>query len=145
MPQLSDPNHVHEPVADNLRGVTEGLSRLISDHVELAKSELSENLKQAAKDLSLVGAGVGLLLLGWVLLMFAAGFALGAVVGDGVAFLIVSGVHLLVGLVLVVAFGSRLKNKDKLAPEETQQELRRDRHFLHRVRDIVREDRELPA
>jgi membrane protein len=145
MASIEDPNRVHEPVADNLRDVTEGLSRLVQEHVELAKSELRANLTKVAFDASLTGVGAGLLLLGWVLLMVAAGFALGTILGDGLAFLIVAGSHLVVGAALVGIFGMRLKNKDKLAPEETQQEFARDRQFLHKVREMARQSRQLPA
>lgn len=128
------------PVAENLRGVSEGISRLVKEHVELAKVEVQSSVKKLAFDASLTAAGGVLLLLGWLLLMFAIGYGLGDNIGQGRAFLIIAGVHVVVGFALVAVFASRMKTKDKPNLQNTNVELQRDRHFLHRVGEIIREE-----
>lgn len=128
------------PVAENLRGVSEGISRLVKEHVELAKVEVQSSVKKAAFDVALTAAGAALLALGWVLLMFAIGYGIGDNIGQGRAFLIIAAAHVVIGFALVGIFASRLKSKDKPNLQNTTVELERDRHFLHRVGEIIREE-----
>jgi uncharacterized membrane protein YqjE len=128
------------PVAENLRGVTDGISKLVKEHVELAKIELQSSAKRLALDGSMIAAGALLLALGWVLLMFSIGYALGSSIGLGLSFLIIAAVHIIGGGVLAFVFASRLRTKDKPKLENTTIELQRDRSFLNRVGEIIREE-----
>jgi len=130
-----------EPVAESLRDVSDGLSRLVKDHVELARAELVTGARRIAFDAALTGTGAGLLAVSWLLLMFAAGYGLGTIIGNGLAFLIIGGVHGLIGFALVGVFGQRLRSKDKPDIHNTQEEIAEDRHFLHRVGEIMRPPR----
>jgi len=130
----------NEEVSDQLKHLTEGVSDLVKEHVELAKVELLTSGRKVACDLALTAAGVVLLAVGYVLLMFAIGFGLADAVGDGRAFLIVSGVHLFAGLALVTIFAARMRTKDKVSLAQTSSEIQRDKAFLNRVSDIVRDE-----
>jgi uncharacterized membrane protein YqjE len=145
MAEVGQPVRDGEPVREGLRDISDGLGRLVKEHVELAKVELRSSLKKMAIHGSLTGAGAAFLAVGWVLLMFSAAYGLGSIIGDGWAFLIVSGVDLIVGFVLVVVFGRRLRKDDGLQPTQTREELLADRRFLHNMGEIVRPGRHLPA
>lgn len=144
MPE-TEQQRAQEPIAENLVHVSEKIGRLIFDHVELALTELRRTGRKAALDASLTSAGTVLLGVGWLLLMLSASFTLAAFVGQSPAFLIVAISNLAAGFVLLGVFGSRLRHQDRPKMEQTQAELQRDRHFLHRAGEILREDRRAPA
>jgi uncharacterized membrane protein YqjE len=145
MAEVRGPVGPQEPVAENLRDMSEAIGRLVKEHVELATVELRSSAKKAAFDVSLTSAGAGMLLLGWVLCMFAAGYGLGRIIGDGFAFLIIGGAHGLLGAALAGVFGNRLRTQDKLEPVQTEEEIGRDRRFVHRLGLIVRARPRVPA
>lgn len=121
-----------------LQGVSENVTRLVRDHIELAKIELQESVKKVVRDSALVGAGAAIALLGYVLLTIAVAIGLGHEVGMARGFLLVSAFHVLVGGLLVTVFAKRLKGKDKPGLPATTTELKRDREFIQDVRQIVR-------
>jgi uncharacterized membrane protein YqjE len=126
-------------VGDQLRQVTDGVTRLVSEHVELAKAELAGSVRRAGRDAVLVGLGAGLAALGWVLLMFAVAWGLGQRLGTARGFLVVAAVHVVVGGAMATVFGSRLSGRDKPAMGQTAAEVRQDRRFLQRMRRTLRE------
>jgi uncharacterized membrane protein YqjE len=105
--------------------LTEDLSRLVRDEVELAKVEINDTLKNArTAGLSIGVAGV-LGLMAFVLLSFAAAWGLSEVVPEGVAFLIVGAAYGLVALALMGLGRQRLKTA-KPVPEQTVETLKED-------------------
>lgn len=139
----SDPHHARpgEPagdVATPLRELSDGVARLVVDHVELAKAELTEGLKRAGKDLAFVAAGALLAGLGWLLLMFAVAWGLGERFGMARSFLLVAAVHVVAGGLLATVFGARLAGRDKPMMDQTALELRRDKRFFKRIRRTLR-------
>ena len=112
-------------LGDLFSRLTEDLSRLVRDEVELAKTEISEtvgNVKTAG--LSIGAAGV-LGIMAFVLLSFAAAWGLAEVLATGAAFLIVGGAYGLVALVLVALARQRLKAATPV-PEQTVETLKED-------------------
>ncbi len=137
---MADAPHVSPaPVGERVREVSDGIAKLVREHVELARSEVQTSMKRAAFDASLTLTGALLLALGWVLLMFAVGYGLGSAVGLARSFLLVAGAHVVAGFALVSVFASRLKEKDKPKLDGTAHELKRDKYFVNRVGHIMRD------
>jgi len=114
-----------ESMGDLVSRLTEDLSRLMRDEVELAKVEINhtvENLKTAGASIGVAGA---LGLMAFVMLSFAAAWGLAEVVPTGVAFLIVGGAYGLVALALLALGRQRLKAV-KPVPEQTVETLKED-------------------
>lgn len=127
-------------VGEQLREVSDGLGKLVREHVELARSELETSVKRAARDLGATAVGVGLLAVGYLLLAFAVAFGLGLSIGLARGFLVVSAAHVVVGVALGAVFARRLRGPDKPQLPVTTRELARDKVFLGRVGHIVRDE-----
>ncbi len=114
-----------ESLGELFSRLTEDLSKLVRDEVELAKVELSDTLASArTAGVSLGVAGV-LGLMAFLMVSFAAAWGLAEVVPEGVAFLIVGAVYGLVALVLAAIGRQRLKAV-KPVPDQTVETLKED-------------------
>jgi len=105
--------------------LTDDLSKLVRDEVELAKVELNGTLQQARTAGASLGAAGLLGLMAFLLLSFAAAWGLAEVVPEGVAFLIVGGVYGALALALAALGRQRLKTV-KPVPEQTVETLKED-------------------
>jgi hypothetical protein len=94
------------------------LSALMRDEVQLAKVEMTESVKQAARAGGMLGAAGFAGYMAIVLLSFALAWGLTELVPIGVAFLIVGIIWGAVGGVLFAAGRQRLKAAE-LKPEQT--------------------------
>ena len=114
-----------ENLGDLFTRLTEDLSRLVRDEVELAKVEINDTVEKVkAGGVSIGVAGV-LGLMAFVMLSFAAAWGLAEVVPAGVAFLIVGGAYGLVALALLALGRQRLKAV-KPVPEQTVETIKED-------------------
>jgi hypothetical protein len=115
------------------------VTTLLRKESQLARTEVSEKLGQAAGGLALVVIGAVLLVPALMILLSA---AVTALVDAGVeplwATLIVGGIVLLLGLILIMVGISRLKAR-RLVPGKTIEQLQRDASV---VRQQVRHDHE---
>jgi uncharacterized membrane protein YqjE len=112
-------------LGDLFSRLTNDLSKLVRDEVELAKVEINEAVQGArTAGISMGAAGV-LGLMAFVLLSFAAAWGLAEVVPEGVAFLIVGGAYGLVALALLALGRQRLKTV-KPVPEQTIETVKED-------------------
>src|SRR5437016_7125682 len=82
------------PVKDSLQRLLDGVQSLMREHLALARLEVRDDIKRIARDAALSAAGVPLLLVGYALLMVAAGLALSLVLPNWAAFGIVALVNL---------------------------------------------------
>lgn len=114
-----------ESLGELFSRLTADLSKLMRDEVELAKVEINEAVQSARTAGVSFGAAGVLGLMAFVLLSFAAAWALAEVVATGVAFLIVGGTYGLVALVLLGLGRQRLKTA-KPVPEQTVETLKED-------------------
>jgi uncharacterized membrane protein YqjE len=112
-------------LGDLFSRLTEDLSKLVRDEVELAKVEISEAVGEARTAGISLGAAAFLGLMAFVMLSFAAAWGLTEVVPEGVAFLIVGAVYGLVALALAALGRQRLKAV-KPVPEQTVETLKED-------------------
>ncbi len=114
--------------------LTDGIQRLIRDHLALVRTELRQDLKAAGRDVALALLGVPSLLLGYALLMVAIAFVLVPFTGNAGAFAIVGAVNLLAGGVLAWVFGRRLATRDKPDLDRLTTQLKEDGRWLRDLR-----------
>jgi uncharacterized membrane protein YqjE len=114
-----------ESLGELFSRLTEDLSKLVRDEVELAKVELNETLESARTAGMSFGAAGVLGLMAFLMLSFAAAWGLAEVVPEGVAFVIVGAAYGLVALVLMALGRQRLKTV-KPVPEQTVETLKED-------------------
>jgi uncharacterized membrane protein YqjE len=104
--------------------------RLLDQKLALLKVELKEEIAAVVKKSVLMIAGAVMALLALVLLLLALALWLGELVGSTPGgFAIVGGVLALVGLTLVMSMRRRLAEQ-RLVPELTVEELRRDAQWI---------------
>lgn len=95
----------------------EDLSGLVTSQMELARTELTAEVKDAGRAAGLLGAGSVLGYLALTLLCFAAAWGLSELVPEGVAFLMVGVVVGLVAAALVVIGRKQVEAAKRVAPE----------------------------
>jgi len=118
-------------VREDLRRLTDGLSRLVREHVELAKAELREEAKAAALDAAMAAVALPFLLAALLLFDAALALALGTLIGAVWACLLVGLLNLGIGGLLGLTAAMRLHARSPLA--DTKLELRRDRMLLEQL------------
>lgn len=99
------------------------VSELMSTHVQLAVTEVRDDLQQRAKSAGVFGGAGVAALFGLLLLSFAAAWGLAEIMPTGVAFLIVGLVYVIVAAVLYVIARKQMEEAEG-APQtiETIQE-----------------------
>src|SRR5215213_4233898 len=107
-----------EPLSELLRTATSDLSTLFHQELELAKVEMKEDIRQAAKVGGMFGAGA---VSGYLALLFAS-FALAWLLDDvmarALAFVIVGALYGVVAAILVVRGRRRARDLNP-APQQT--------------------------
>jgi uncharacterized membrane protein YqjE len=109
--------------------LTMEISQLVNSHVELAKAEIRQDARDAAKAGSMFGgAGVaGLVAL--LMLSAAAAWGLAEVIDPGWAFLIVGAVWAVAAAVLGLT-GKKELDEMNPGPTQTMEEIKEDRQWL---------------
>lgn len=120
-----------EGVAPLLTGIVEDLENLVSQHLELLKSEVKKDLREGRDGIMNLGFAAGLGLLGaisltamLIQLLFLAGLPLWASMG------LVGGVFLVTAVVLFYRGKSQIAEATPPVPEETVEELKEDARWL---------------
>lgn len=121
-------------LSEAFRRLTDGIQRLIRDHLALVRSEMKQDLKAAGRDVALALLGLPSLFLGYAFLMVAAAFLLARSLGEPAAFAIVGAVNLLAGGLLAFIFGRRLATKDKPDMDRVANQLKEDGRWLRDLR-----------
>jgi uncharacterized membrane protein YqjE len=127
--QISTPT-----VAESLRRLTEGVSRLVRDHLELAREELRTDLRKAGRDAAIVAAAIPGLFVGYVMLMVALALWIGGATGNGWGFAIVGAANLAIGGAAAGIAASRLARKDRPDMDRTASEIKEDGAWLKDLR-----------
>jgi uncharacterized membrane protein YqjE len=104
--------------------------RLIDQKIELLKVEMKEELGAFVRRTALLAVGGVVAALGSLLLLLAVTFWVGELVGSiPGGFAIVGGVFVLGGLIVLLTMKARLQ-RQRLVPELTVRELRRDVQWI---------------
>ena len=116
-------------LGDLIGDLTSEFSSLVSTHVDLAKAEIKQDVRDAGKAGSMFGAAGVAALLALILLSSAAAWGLAEVMAAGWAFLIVGALWALVAAML--AFGGKKQIDDMdPGPQQTLEELKEDKQWL---------------
>ena len=113
------------PLGELLSDVTTQLQQLVRKEMELARAEIKQEVDKATKGLAAFAAAAVVGLLAAVALVFAAAWGLTEVVPEGVAFLIV-GVVLLVVAGILFAGGRKKVAQVSPVPERTVETVKED-------------------
>jgi Flp pilus assembly protein TadB len=113
------------PLAELLGRVTEDLKQLARQEAKLAKTELTEELKQAKQQVVGLAVSGFALLAGSLVLLATAVLALATVMPAWTAALIVGSAVTLAGVVLLMTSKSKLQHL-KLKPERTLENVGKD-------------------
>ncbi|MEU8818497.1 phage holin family protein [Actinoplanes sp. NPDC048796] len=116
-------------VGELIGNISNDLSQLFRQEVELAKAEVQQEAKKAGKAAGLLGGAGFAGYLAVLFLSLAAVFALDAVMPAGWAALIVAAVWGIVGAVLYTNGKKKLKNVDPM-PRRTVDTLKEDAQWL---------------
>lgn len=111
--------------------IADGLSRLISEHLALARVELRHDARALAMDLVRIGMFLPLVIVGYGLLCTALALALGTLIGLAGAFAVVGGANVILGGLGV--FFAAMKLKERPVLERTRVEVERTTHALANV------------
>src|SRR5262245_61428292 len=102
-PALETDRDDRDSIVGLVRETADGFSRLVADHVRLARTELVADAKGYGQKLAGLIAAELVVGLGYALACVAGALALAQVIGSPLAFLAVGGFHLVVGALLVLA------------------------------------------
>ena len=116
-------------IGELLGNISNDLSQLFRQEVELAKAELKQEASKAGKAAGMLGVAGFAGYLAVVLLSFALVFALANVMDAGWAALIVAAIWAVIGGVLFVTGRSKLKTIDPV-PHRTVDTLKEDAQWL---------------
>lgn len=105
--------------------LTDDMSTLVRQELELAKAETMQKVSQATRSIIMMVAGGLLAYAGLIALVIAAAIALGALMPYWLSSLIVGLVVIIIGAVLVMSGRSSLANVS-LVPEKTVETLKQD-------------------
>ncbi|MBM2621462.1 phage holin family protein [Actinoplanes sp. LDG1-06] len=129
-PHRHDAEEVAETsVGEMIGNISNDLSQLFRQEVELAKAELKQEAAKAGKAGGMLGGAAFAAYLAVVLLSFALVFALDAVMPAGWAALIVAVLWGVIGGVLYVTGKNKLKTVDPM-PRRTVDTLKEDAQWL---------------
>lgn len=117
-----------------LRRLSDALSRMIREHLSLAREELRTEARQLGRDAGLGLGAVPFSALALLFLHLAAAAALAEPLGLPVAFLVVAAADLAIGSVLLLTAYRRLHRRSALPLSQTQEELRRDQAMFRSLR-----------
>ncbi|GAB2565970.1 hypothetical protein Aab01nite_46850 [Paractinoplanes abujensis] len=127
--RIDDEEVAETSVGEMIGNISNDLSQLFRQEVELAKAELKQEASKAGKAGGMLGGAAFAAYLAVVLLSFALVFALDAVMPAGWAALIVAVLWGVIGGVLYVVGKNKLKTVDPM-PRRTVDTLKEDAQWL---------------
>jgi hypothetical protein len=127
--QISDEEVSETSIGDLIGNISNDLSQLFRQEVELAKAELKQEAAKAGKAGGMLGGAAFAGYLAVVLLSFALVFALDAVMPAGWAALIVAVLWAVIGGALYVSGKNKLKTVDPM-PRRTVDTIKEDAQWL---------------
>jgi Putative Actinobacterial Holin-X, holin superfamily III len=92
-----------------VKETADGLGHLIADHIKLARVEIVSDAKTYSRQVGLLALAGAFAVFGYLFVWIAAALALGRVIGGAAAFLIVGLLHVIGGVLGLMAVMRRLK------------------------------------
>ena len=120
-----------DSLGDIVSGIVEDLQGIVRGEVQLAKTELKEDLSAMGKGAGMAGAGALLGLVGFIFLMLAVTYILNMWMRMWIAAGIVGVVLLVIGIALAMV-GKNTIQDASLKPEETIDSLKEDQEWANR-------------
>lgn len=130
---MATPNGQRESLSAEMRRLADNLSRLVRDHLDLAKWELREEAKGMATDAAMGAMALPFLLAALLFLDGALAVGIGSWLGIGWGLLVVGVLNLGIGATLGGLAAARIKARQP-ALDGTKQELQRNKEMLQIVR-----------
>jgi hypothetical protein len=115
-----------------IKSLADDVTRLFSQEVALAKSEVATALNHIKAGVLSLAIGLGVLFAGFIVLLFAAVAALSLVVAPWLAALIVGGAVAIIGLILLMVAKKNL-NPESMVPNRTIDSLKKDEAMVRRT------------
>lgn len=115
-----------------IKSLADDVTRLFSQEVALAKAEVSTALDHIKAGVLSLAIGLGVLFVGFIVLLFAAAEALSLVVAPWLAYLIVGGVVAIIGVILLLKAKKNL-NPESMVPNRTIDSLKKDEAMVRRT------------
>lgn len=116
-------------LGDLVGELTTEFGALVGSHIDLAKVEMKESARDAAKVAGMYGSAGAAGLLALIMASMAAAWALAEVMHVGWAFLVVTAVWAVTAAALALAARAQLKAAT-LAPQTTIQQVKEDQQWL---------------
>ena len=128
-PSQSETDPAETSIGELIGEISDDLSKLFRQEVELAKAEIKQEATKAGKAAGMLGSAGFAGYLAVVLLSFAVVFGLANVMDPGWAALIVAIVWAIIGAVLYASGRSKLKTVDPM-PRRTVDTIKEDAQWL---------------
>ncbi|MHB0775187.1 phage holin family protein [Halomonas sp. WWR20] len=112
-----------------ISSLTHDMTTLVRQEIDLAKAEMSQNLKQAMAGVASIAIAGAVLMNGFLVLLFAAVYALSNVLAPWLSALIVAVVVMLIGFAMLQSGRKKLKAQS-LMPSRTLSSVRRDERVV---------------
>lgn len=130
---MSDPDYqLIEPeksLGDLAGRLTQELGDLVSAHVDLAKTEIKEEVAKAGRGAGLLGGGALAALVAVIFVSTAAGWGLAEWMAPGWAFLIVGLAWTIAALIMAYTGREQMRDVEPM-PKATVEEIERDKEWL---------------
>lgn len=128
------------PLGDLFRQLAQDSATLVREEVALAKVEMRQNLKSAARDAAMVAVGGGIALVGALVLIAFLVMLVGDLLDEyWLGALIVGALFVIVGGIMAKKSLNQLQD-DSMAPEQTIQTLKEDKQWAQREIQQVKRD-----
>lgn len=130
---MSDERYpLHDPdqsLGDLVGDLTTEFSQLVTSHIDLAKAEIKQDVREAGRAGGMFGGAGASALVAVLMLSAAAAWGLAEVMEPGWAFLIVGAVWAIAAAVLAMAGKKQVENMQP-GPTETVEEIKEDKEWL---------------
>ncbi|MHB0775190.1 phage holin family protein [Halomonas sp. WWR20] len=114
-----------------ISSLTNDMTTLVRQEIDLAKAEMSQNMKQAMGGIAAIAVAGAVLMGGFLVLLFAAVYALSNVLAPWLAALIVGVVVMVIGFIMVQS-GRKKLQAQSLMPSRTMSSVKRDEDTVER-------------
>ncbi|GAB2786131.1 hypothetical protein GCM10027040_10260 [Halomonas shantousis] len=114
-----------------ISNLTNDMTTLVRQEIDLAKAEMSQNMKQAMGGIAAIAVAGAVLMNGFLVLLFAAVYALSNVLAPWLSALIVAVIVMVIGFVMLQS-GRKKLEAQSLMPSRTMNSVRRDESVVEK-------------